>query len=87
MDEDQQKSTLSFVKNMCKEPKQQEVIQWMESAPKEQVMSFLKGAVRDIPRDHIPYMVNEQLPNATPDEKQTLYNEIIQVYDFLSQNQ
>lgn len=72
-----------MVEGMIQGPEQQQMITWLKGAPQEEVMGFLKNVVAALPRESIPHMVNQQLPNATPDEKQKLYDEIIQVYDFL----
>jgi hypothetical protein len=79
---------LGVVRKLCKDPRQLEMLNWIESQPQPVVEQFLMQTVASMPREQIAPTLNEQLGDqATPEEKQHLYTQLIQVYDFLKAQQ
>ena len=80
-------TTVHFLQSMCKDPNQRQVLDWMMSQPKDDLLNFLRGAVSNVPREALPNLVQEHLGAQSDDTKNHVLSEITKAYDFLRQGQ
>ena len=88
MDNLNETAAFQLIKQMATTPEQQQMIQYLETAPPEQVLMFLQQSVGGIPRDQLIPLMEEHMGSQIPnDQKQNLYTQVVNVYDFLKQQQ
>lgn len=78
-------SAINAMRGMAQEPAQQQMLQWLQSQPQEVVVPFLKTLTQQFPLEKIPEMINTHMAHLSPTEKQSVYDSIVPVYNFLSQ--
>lgn len=78
-------SAINAMQGMARQPEQQQMLQWLQSQPQEVVVPFLKALIQQFPLDKIPEMINTHMAHLSPLEKQSVYDSIVPVYNFLSQ--
>ena len=78
-------SAILAMRGMANSPEQQQMLQWLQSQPQEVVLPFLKNLTQKYPLDKIPEMINTHMAHLSPPEKQGVYDSIVPVYNFLSQ--
>ena len=47
-------TTLTFLRSLCTEPEQVQMLNWMAALPPDHVVSFLPIAINPVPREAIP---------------------------------
>ena len=76
--------TIAFLQSLCTTPEQQQMLQWMQSQPRDQLTQFLKTAMVGIPRDGLAAMVQQHMANHPPEVQQQVLGQVVQAYDFLN---
>ena len=80
-------TTLTFLRSLCTEPEQVQMLNWMASQPQEKVVSFLQNAIKTVPRESIPELINVHMAAQSPEVRNQIYTQVMQAYDFLNQQQ
>ena len=80
-------STLTFLQSLCTQPEQLQMLNWMASQPQEKVVSFLQNAIKTVPRESIPELINLHMATQSPEVRNQIYTQVMQAYDFLNQQQ
>lgn len=78
-------AAISMMQGVATTPEQQNMIQWLQTQPKEIVIPFLKQWASQIPLESVPAMLQEQMPHLSPAQHAQIAQSIAQVYNFLSQ--
>lgn len=80
-------STLTFLQSLCTQPEQLQMLNWMASQPQEKVVAFLQNAIKTVPRESIPELINLHMATQSPEVRNQIYTQVMQAYDFLNQQQ
>ena len=80
-------TTLTFLRSLCTEPEQVQMLNWMASQPQEKVVAFLQNAIKTVPRESIPELINLHMATQSPEVRNQIYTQVMQAYDFLNQQQ
>ena len=80
-------TTLTFLQSLCTEPEQVQMLNWMASQPQEKVVAFLQNAIKTVPRESIPELINLHMATQSPEVRNQIYTQVMQAYDFLNQQQ
>ena len=80
-------STLTFLQSLCTQPEQLQMLNWMASQPQEKVVAFLQNAIKTVPRESIPELINLHMATQSPEVRYQIYTQVMQAYDFLNQQQ
>ena len=76
-------ATMQFLQSLCTSPEQQQLLQWMQTQPKEQLMAFLKNAIATIPHEGLQPLVEQHLAAHSYETRVQILTKITHAYDFL----
>lgn len=74
-------STVDMLGGMINTEEQKQMLEWMLSQNEDQLVPFLRQAIEQIPREAIPGLVNQNMPNETPEKRNEMFQDIIGAYD------
>jgi hypothetical protein len=77
-------STMTFLQSLCTEPEQAQMINWMATQPPDKLITFLQNAIKAVPRESVPDLINKHLASQTPEVRNHIYTQLMTAYDFLT---